>query len=171
MPKRPNLTLLSQGHHLNKWWWAWVPNATYQVSRQSAWWFWRRRFFEEFFPYMGMVAILAMWLRSRNQTFASSHMKFGFISPVVSDEMMFENFDRQQTISSPLNQRLRWANNRWDNWIYNACCMKTGRLLKTRLSEYCRQYQSSLPVRTHINNLCQIDSIYGVVLINRITWK
>ena len=38
----------TQGHHLNKLWWAGVPDATYQVSWKSVQWFWRRRFLKGF---------------------------------------------------------------------------------------------------------------------------
>ena len=38
-----------QGHHLNKLWWAGVPDATYQVSWKSACRFWRRRFLKGFY--------------------------------------------------------------------------------------------------------------------------
>ena len=54
-PKLPNLTLplnrsrSTQGHHLNKLWWAGVPDATYQVSWKSACRFWRRRFLKGFY--------------------------------------------------------------------------------------------------------------------------
>ena len=39
----------SQGHHLNKLWCAWVPNATYQVSLKSVHRFRRRRFLKSFY--------------------------------------------------------------------------------------------------------------------------
>ena len=38
-----------QGHHLNKLWWAGVPDATCQVSWKSACWFQRRRFLKGFY--------------------------------------------------------------------------------------------------------------------------
>ena len=38
----------TQGHHLNKLWWAGVPDATYQVSWESAHRFWKRKFLKDF---------------------------------------------------------------------------------------------------------------------------
>ena len=38
-----------QGYHLNKLWWAGVPNTTYQVSWKSASRFWKRRFLKGFY--------------------------------------------------------------------------------------------------------------------------
>ena len=64
--KEPNFTLpqnrsrSTQDHHLNKLDSTRAPDAAYQVSRSSAFWFWRRRFFLRFLPYMGMAAILVM---------------------------------------------------------------------------------------------------------------
>ena len=55
MPKFPNLTLplnrswSTKGHHLNKLWWARVPNATYQVWWKSVHRFQRRRFLKGFY--------------------------------------------------------------------------------------------------------------------------
>ena len=35
-----------------------IANATYKVSRSSVYWFWRRRFFFQILPLMGMAAML-----------------------------------------------------------------------------------------------------------------
>ena len=35
--------------------------VTYQLSRSLVFWFWRRRLFLRFLPYIGMAAILVMW--------------------------------------------------------------------------------------------------------------
>ena len=45
-----------------------APDATYQLSRSSAFWF-REEDFEGFLPYMGMAAILVMWPGSFELTF------------------------------------------------------------------------------------------------------
>ena len=49
----------TSGHHLNKLGRPHIPNATYQVPRSPAFWFWRRGF-KGFLPYMGMEVILVM---------------------------------------------------------------------------------------------------------------
>ena len=55
MHKEANLTLTlsrsrsSWDHHLNKLGRPHIPNATYQVSRSLAFWFWRRRFLKGFY--------------------------------------------------------------------------------------------------------------------------
>ena len=43
-----NKSRSTEGHHLNKLWWAGVPDATYQVSWKSVHWF-RRRFLKGFY--------------------------------------------------------------------------------------------------------------------------
>ena len=43
------------------------PNATYQATRSLA--LWLKKIFEGFLPYMGMAAILVVWLRPNEQTF------------------------------------------------------------------------------------------------------
>ena len=76
-------------------------DATYQVSKQSAQWFWRRKFYG-FSPYMGMAAILAMQ-PGRNIYNSFSPLPGGWgwnlneIDLVVSEEKCFENVDRQLT--------------------------------------------------------------------------
>ena len=54
--------------------------------------------FLRFLPYMGMAAILVMWLRPFEQTFippsqGGSTWNVASIGPVVSEEKMFENVD------------------------------------------------------------------------------
>ena len=86
--KGPNLTLPqhrsrpTQCHYPNKIGRTRAPNAVYQVSRSSAFWFRRRRFLSVL-PYIGMVAILVMWPGLFEHTFVSHiprrlQMKFGF---------------------------------------------------------------------------------------------
>ena len=83
-----------EGHHLDKLWWAGVPDATYQVSWKSACRF-RRRFLKGFLPYMGMTAILFMWPASCHQIFISLYLKafiknLAQIGKVVSEKIWFE---------------------------------------------------------------------------------
>ena len=55
-----------------------APDAAYQVSRSSAFWFRRRKFFKVL-PYMGMAAIV--WTNFRSPIPWRLHMKFGFNRP------------------------------------------------------------------------------------------
>ena len=56
-----------------------------------------KKIFKGFLPYMVMVAILAMWPGPFEQTFVheGSTWNLTSISPVVSEEKMFENLDWQ----------------------------------------------------------------------------
>ena len=109
--KGPNLTLplnrsgSTQGNHLNKHGSTAAADATYQLSRSSAFWF-QRRWFLRFLPYMGIVAILVMWPGPFEQTFISpSHGGFiwnlTLIGQAVSEEKMFKECGR----------RRRWTDN------------------------------------------------------------
>ena len=58
--------------------------------------------FLRFLPYMGMVAILVMWLRPFDQTFVPPHQRSSIwnltlIGPVVSEEKMFKECGHQTT--------------------------------------------------------------------------
>ena len=71
-----------------------VPNATYQVSWESAGRF-QSRIFEGLLPYMGMAAILVMWPAPCHQLFISVYLKsfiqnFIHNSTVASEEIRFE---------------------------------------------------------------------------------
>ena len=55
----PNMSRSTQCHHLNKLGSSRVPDAAYKLSRSSAFWVQRRRFFKVL-PFIGMVAILVM---------------------------------------------------------------------------------------------------------------
>ena len=57
---------ICQGHHLNKLDSTWITNAAYQVSRSSAFWFQRRRFFKGFTIYWhgGHLSIVTNHLNS-----------------------------------------------------------------------------------------------------------
>ena len=60
----------------------------------------REEDFLRFLPYMGMVAILVMWSEPFEQTFVppphgDSIWNLASISPVVSEEMMFKQCERQ----------------------------------------------------------------------------
>ena len=101
--KGPNLTLplntsrSTQVHHFNKFVSTRAPNAANQVSRSLAFWF-RRRNFLRFLPYMGMAAILVKWPGPFEQIFVplsqgGSIRNLASIDPVVSEEKMFENVD------------------------------------------------------------------------------
>ena len=99
-----------------------TPNAPYQVSRSSAFWF-RRRWFLRFLSYMGMAAILVMWPGPFEQTFVPQfksskfHMKFdidwpcGFWGRDVYRVWTTDEGRRRPTypISSPKSLWLRWA--------------------------------------------------------------
>ena len=83
-PKR-NRSRSIQGHHLNKLGSTRAPNAAYQVSRSSAFWFWRRRFFKVFAIYahgghLGHVTCTS-WTNFRSSISWSLHMKFDFDWP------------------------------------------------------------------------------------------
>ena len=86
-----------------------LPNATYQVSRSLALWFWRK--FLRFLPYMGMAAIFVMWTKYFDKFWLTYHKdeiwvqlgqrfvaiwNLSLICPVVSEEM-FENVDGRTT--------------------------------------------------------------------------
>ena len=131
--KGPNLTLpynrsrSTQGHHLNKLGSTRAPDAAYQLSRSSAFWFRRRR-------YTGMAAILVIWPGPFEQTFVplshgGSMWNLTLIGQAVSEEKMLKECGRRTTdrwttdgrrrptypISSPVSLRLRWANKaKWD---------------------------------------------------------
>ena len=90
----------TQGHHLNKSGSTWAPNAAYQLSRSSTFWFRRRRFFKAV-PYMDMVTILVMWPGPFEQTFVPpSHWcsiwNLTMIGQAVSEEMFKECGWRQR---------------------------------------------------------------------------
>ena len=125
-----NRSRSSKCHDLNKLWLAQAPNATYQVSWQSA-----TGSGEDFWSFYLIWAWLPSWSCDLDppykQTFlppshGCSTWNLTSIGPVVSEKKMFENVDRQQTtddrlqtttteashtISSPVSLRLRWAKN------------------------------------------------------------
>ena len=132
-PKLPNLTLpqnrsrLTQGHHLNKLWWAGVPDATYQVSWKSACRLQRRRFWRVFTLYgrgshFGHVTSI-MSTNFRSPTQWGSTQNLALIGQAVLQKKMFEIVndgrrrtpDHGYTISSPLRLWLRWAKNKKKN--------------------------------------------------------
>ena len=81
------------------------PNATYQATRSLALWFWRRKFFEGFLPYMDVATILVMWPRPREQTFVppshwGSIWNLALIGPAVL-EKTFENGGLRTTMHGP----------------------------------------------------------------------
>ena len=89
--KGPILTLLwnrprsTQGHHLNKVGSTRAPDAAYQVSMSSAFWFWRRRFFKVFTIYghgghLGHVT-RTLWINFHSPIPWRLHMKLGFNRP------------------------------------------------------------------------------------------
>ena len=88
----PNLTLpqnrsrSTQGHHLNKFGSTRAPDAAYQVSRSSVFWFRTRRFFKVFTIYGqgGQLGPLSQWGVIWN---------LASIGQVVSKEKMFETVD------------------------------------------------------------------------------
>ena len=101
---------ISQGHHLSKLGSTWAPDYAYQVSRSSAFWFQKRRFLR-FLPYMGMAAILLMWPVPFEHTFVppshrSSIWNLILIGPVVSEEKMFEECGRRLTTEAYLTYKL-----------------------------------------------------------------
>ena len=109
--KGPNLTLpenmsrSTQHHHLNKFGSSRAPDTTYQVSRSSAFWF-RRRNFLRFLPYMGMAAILVMWPGPFEQTFVppshgGSIWNLTLIGQAVSEEKMFKECGWWRTDNQP----------------------------------------------------------------------
>ena len=70
-----------QGHHLNKLWWAGVPDATYQVLWKSVHWFQRRRFLKDFTMYghgghLGHVTSI-MFIDFHFLVLESLHTEFG----------------------------------------------------------------------------------------------
>ena len=99
-------------------------NATYQVSRLSVYWFWRRIFFK-FLSYMDMAATVVMWPRPFEQLFIPKGpggciWNLVTIDPVVSDKKSFEIVngwtDNGQTdnvaclyYKLPRSLRVRWA--------------------------------------------------------------
>ena len=130
----PNLTLLwnrsrsTQGHHLNKLGSTRAPNVAYQVSRSSAFWFWRRRFFKVFTIYghgghLGHVT-WTVWFSSP-LSYGGSIWNLTLIGTVVSEEKMFENVDihtthihkhGQQRPTYPRSSPLRWAKDPFLKW-------------------------------------------------------
>ena len=101
-PKLPNLTLpfnrlrSLQGHHLNKLWWAGVPNATYQVLWKSAHPFQSRRFLKAFYN---------IWVWRPSWSCDQHHViKFSFIVP----GSFHTKFDSE------------WHSSFWENpvWIF-----------------------------------------------------
>ena len=90
---------IGQGHHLNKLGSTRVPDAAYQVSRSSAFWFQRRRFLR-FLPYMGMAAILVMWPGPLKHSFVPlshgvSTCNLASIGLAVSKEKKFNNVESE----------------------------------------------------------------------------
>ena len=91
MHKEANLTLTlrrsrsTQDHYLNKIGRPNTPNATYQVPRSSAFWFWKWRFLKGFTIYghgghLGLVT-KTIWTNFRFRVLRSLHMKFEFNWP------------------------------------------------------------------------------------------
>ena len=85
----PNLTLVwnrpgsTQGHNLNDLGSTCIDNATYEVSRSSVYWFWRRRFFLGFYH---IWAWLPCWSCDPNHLY-----KFSFpFSHKLSNELWFQ---------------------------------------------------------------------------------
>ena len=87
MPMWPNLTLewnrsrSIQGYNLNNLGSTCLDNATYQVSRSSVYWFWRRRFFKVFTIYghgghVGQVTQL-IYIHFHSHSPISFHMSCG----------------------------------------------------------------------------------------------
>ena len=122
-----NLTLPSnrsrstQGHQLNKLGSTRVPDAAYQLSRSLAFWFQRRRFLR-FLPYMGMAAILVMWHRSFEQTFiplyhGGSIWNLASIGLEVSKEKKFENVNLSYLGWRSMNDFDLWYSHRFMYWF------------------------------------------------------
>ena len=138
-PKLPNLTLPSnrsgslQGHHLNKLWWAVVPDATYQVSWKSAWRFWRRRFLKGFYHIWAWQPSWSCDSDAANKLSfplpkEALHTILALIGQAVLEKKKFEIVndgrttdgrwtddgrtpDHEYPISSPMSRWLRWAKN------------------------------------------------------------
>ena len=56
-----------------------IPNATYQVPRSLASWFWRRRFLKDLIIYgCGRHVTRTIWTNFRSRVLRSLHMKFVF---------------------------------------------------------------------------------------------
>ena len=86
-----------QGHHLNKLDSTRASNASYQVSRSSAFWFQRRRLFKVFTIYghgghRGHV-IWTIWTNFRFPNQGRTIWNLASIGPVFSEEKTFENGD------------------------------------------------------------------------------
>ena len=107
-PKGPNLTVplnksrSTQGHHLYKFQRTISQAATYQVSRQSAQWFWKKSFKVLPYIYVVMVAILVVLSGQKNINFLFPHawwlhMKFNSNWSSSFRRKPFENVDRQLT--------------------------------------------------------------------------
>ena len=129
----PNLTLTSNGsrsthgHNLNNLGSTRIENATYQVSRSSVKWFWRRRFFKVFTIYghgghLGHVT-RTVWTIFRSPDPWRLHMKFGYNWPSGFRGEVVWNCGRTTTdddgaclyykhiLRLPRSLRLRWAKN------------------------------------------------------------
>ena len=92
----------TQGHSLNNHSSTYVPDATYQVSRPSVYWFWRRRFFKFFTIYRrgGYVGHVTrtIWTTLRSPISRGSTWNLVTIGPVVSEKNSFENVDGWTTV-------------------------------------------------------------------------
>ena len=94
-----NRSKSTQGHHLNQLGSTQVPNAAYQLSKSSAFWFQRRRLFK-FFTIYGQTAILVMWPGPFEQTFVppshgGSIWNLASNGQAVSKEKKFENVESE----------------------------------------------------------------------------
>ena len=115
----------TQDHHLNKLGRPHIPDATYQVPRSSAFWFWRRRFLKGFYH---------IWAWQPSWSCDQDHLnKLSFPHPKESPYEIWVQlaqwFQRRRclkmmtdgrrshwyTNSSPRSLRLRWAKNLTEN--------------------------------------------------------
>ena len=77
-----------------------VPNATYQATKVIGPLVLEKKIFEGFLPYMGVAAILFMWLRPREQTFFLpahwvSIWSLALKGPAVLEKKIFDNSGRR----------------------------------------------------------------------------
>ena len=104
-----NRSRLNQGHHLNKLWWAGVPNDTYQVLWYLVHQFWRR-FLKAFYHIWAWQPSWSCKPDAENKTFVptthrGSTQNLALIGQVVSEKMfkhwgqwMITTYDKRQSM-------------------------------------------------------------------------